>query len=235
MLLSYYTLRQTVLETALNILKRGQFILLHDSSDRENEVDMVISAKYVTAEHISQMRQYAGGLICIAVDDKISNNLKLQYAHESLQKSITSEHKKMIYKNTQYGDHPSFSMWINHTSVKTGITDDDRALTANEMIRVSEMPEQDQIEYFARMFKIPGHVPLLKSASGLIKKRQGHTEMSTYLLRLAEMSAVSVICEMMDPITHRALSFEKAKKYADSNGIPMLDAHEVLSHSKIYA
>ncbi len=59
--------------------------------------------------------------------------------------------------------------------------------------------------------------------------------MSTYLLRLAEMTAVSVICEIMDPITHRALSLEKAKNYADSNRIPMLDVSEVLNHSKIYA
>ncbi len=224
-----------MLDAALNTLKRGGFILLHDSSDRENEVDMVISAKYVTAEHISQMRQYAGGLICIAVDDVISHNLKLEYAHESLQKSMIPEHKKMIYKNTQYGDHPSFSIWINHTNVKTGITDNDRALTANEMATVAELPKESQIEHFARMFKVPGHVPLLKSASGLIEKRKGHTEMSTYLLRLAEMSAVSVICEMMDPITHMALSLEKATKYANVNQIPMLDVGEVLDHSKIYA
>ncbi len=67
-----------MLDKALSVLKRGQFILLHDSSDRENEVDMVIAAKHVTPEHISQMRQHAGGLICIAVDDVISKNLKLE-------------------------------------------------------------------------------------------------------------------------------------------------------------
>ncbi len=224
-----------MLDTAINYLRRGQFILLHDSDDRENEVDMVIAAKHVTPDHISQMRQFAGGLICIAVDDKISENLKLQYMHETLQQSSSDFHKKMIYKSTQYGDHPSFSMWINHADVKTGITDYDRALTANEMATVAEMPESYQIEHFARMFKVPGHIPLLKSAPGLIKSRQGHTEMSTYLLQLAEMSPVSVICEMMDPVTHRALSLEKARKYADSNQIPMLDAGEVLNHSKIYA
>jgi len=224
-----------MLDAALHTLKDGEFILLHDSDNRENEVDMVISAKHVTAEHISQMRQYAGGLICIAVDDYISKNLKLEYAHESLQKSTIPEHKEMIYTNTQYNDHPSFSMWINHANVKTGITDEDRALTANEMATVAEMPETYQINHFTKMFKVPGHVPLLKSASGLIKKRQGHTEMSTYLLRLAGISAVSVICEMMDPISHRALSFEKAKKYADVNKIPLLDVSEILNHSKIYA
>lgn len=224
-----------MLEKALNVLKKGQFILLHDSADRENEVDMVIAAKHVTPEHISQMRQHAGGLICIAVDDVISKNLKLEYMHETLKQCSVSEHKNMIYQSTQYGDHPSFSMWINHADVKTGITDYDRALTANEMSRVAEIPESYQIDHFTRMFKVPGHVPLLKSASGLIKTREGHTEMSTYLLRLAEMSPVSVICEMMDPITHRALSLEKAKNYADSNRIPMLDASEVLNHSKIYA
>ncbi len=224
-----------MLDKALNILKRGQFILLHDSSDRENEVDMVIAAKHVTPDHISEMRQFAGGLICIAVDDVISKNLKLEYMHETLKQGSVSEHKNMIYQSTQYGDHPSFSMWINHAEVKTGITDYDRALTANEMARVAEMPEPYQIDHFTKMFKVPGHVPLLKSAPDLIKTRQGHTEMSTYLLRLAEMSPVSVICEMMDPITHKALSFDKAKKYANSNRIPMLDANEVINHSKIYA
>ena len=224
-----------MLVEALDVLKRGQFILLHDSLDRENEVDMVIAAKYVTPDHISQMRQFAGGLICIAVDDVISKNLKLEYMHDILNQCSVNEHKNMIYHGTKYGDHPSFSMWINHTEAKTGITDYDRALTANEMARVAEMPEQYQMDHFTRMFRIPGHVPLLKSAPDLIKNRQGHTEMSTYLLRLAEMSSVSVICEMMDPITHRALNLDKAKKYADSNKIPMLDVDEVLNHSKIYA
>lgn len=224
-----------MLEKTLNTLKNGQFILLHDSSDRENEVDMVISAKHVTPEHVAHMRQFAGGLICIAVDDVISNNLKLQYMHESLQQNIVKEHKKMIYRGTKYGDHPSFSMWINHVDVKTGITDFDRALTANEMARVADMPESYQIDHFSRMFRVPGHVPLLKSAPDLIKNRQGHTEMSTYLLRLAELVPVSVICEMMDPITHKALSLEKAKKYANSNQIPILDANEILNHSEIFA
>lgn len=224
-----------MLDDAINVLKKGQFILLHDSSDRENEVDMVISAKHVAPYHIAQMRQYAGGLICIAVDDVISKNLKLEYMHKTLEQNSVNEHKKMIYHSTQYGDHPSFSMWINHAQVKTGITDFDRALTANEMARVAEMPESHQIEHFTRTFKVPGHVPLLKSAKGMIKTRQGHTEMSTYLLQLAETSPVSVICEMMDPFTHRALSLENATKYANVNGIPMLDVSEVLNHSKIYA
>lgn len=222
-----------MLNDALTVLRNGQFVLLHDSSDRENEVDMVIAAKYVTPEHISQMRQFAGGLICIAVDDLISENLKLEYLHESLEKCHNNEHKKMIYSNTQYGDHPSFSMWINHAKVKTGITDFDRALTANEMACVAEMDKDHQISHFINTFKIPGHVPLLKSAPNLIMNRQGHTEMSTYLLRLAEIPAVSVICEMMDPITHKALSLDKAKKYASLKKIPILDANEVLNHSKI--
>jgi len=224
-----------MLDQALDALKKGQFILLHDSSDRENEVDMVIAAKHVTPVHISHMRQFAGGLICIAVDDVISKNLKLEYMHDTLKQCSVTEHKSMIYNNTKYGDHPSFSMWINHVDTKTGITDYDRALTANEMAKVAEMSEPYMIDYFTRMFKVPGHVPLLKSAPGLIETRQGHTEMSAHLLQLAEMSPVSVICEMMDSITHNALTFDKAKKFADSKRIPMLDASEVLTHSKIYA
>jgi 3,4-dihydroxy 2-butanone 4-phosphate synthase len=224
-----------MLDEALNFLKTGQFVLLHDSSDRENEVDMVIAAKYVMPKHIAQMRQFAGGLICIAVDDVISENIRLEYLHESLMNYTGSPHKEMVYKSTKYGDHPSFSMWINHVETKTGITDMDRALTANEMARLAEIDDQYQLNYFTKMFKTPGHVPLLKSAPGLIKTRQGHTEMSTHLLKMASVSPVSVICEMMDPDTHHALSVEKATKFANANNIPMIDCSEVIATQNIYA
>ena len=56
------------IENAIESLKRGEFVLLHDSNGRENEVDMVVAAEFVTPEHIARMRQHAGGLLCLAIN-----------------------------------------------------------------------------------------------------------------------------------------------------------------------
>ncbi|NDF35969.1 MAG: 3,4-dihydroxy-2-butanone-4-phosphate synthase, partial [Nitrosopumilaceae archaeon] len=123
------------LDDAISSLKRGEFVLLYDSGKRENEVDMVVAAQFVTPEHISRMRQNAGGLICLALEDSFAKSLNLQYMHHILSRSgdMDSDSKKMIMGTAPYGDHPTFSISINHKKTYTGITDKDRALTIKEM------------------------------------------------------------------------------------------------------
>ena len=108
-----------------------------------------------------------------------------------------------------YGDHPTFSISVNHKRTYTGITDSDRALTIKEMANLynSDNPKKQ----FTSSFKTPGHVPLLLASDGLLSSRKGHTEMSVYLAKLAKLHPVSAICEMMDAETYAALSVEKAK------------------------
>ena len=72
------------LEIALDSLKRGEFVMLFDSAGRENEIDMVVAAEFVTPEHVARMRQNAGGLLCIAIDNNFAKSLELQYMHEIL-------------------------------------------------------------------------------------------------------------------------------------------------------
>ncbi|NDB52097.1 MAG: 3,4-dihydroxy-2-butanone-4-phosphate synthase, partial [Nitrosopumilaceae archaeon] len=104
------------LDDAISSLKRGEFVLLYDSGKRENEVDMVVAAQFVTPEHISRMRQNAGGLICLALEDSFAKSLNLQYMHHILSRSgdMDSDSKKMIMGTAPYGDHPTFSISINH-------------------------------------------------------------------------------------------------------------------------
>src|SRR3972149_1675577 len=124
------------LDDALSSLKRGEFLLLHDSSGRENEIDMVVAAEFVTPEHIARMRQHAGGLICLAISNSLGKELGLNYMHDILSSSahFDSKSKEMIMGLAPYGDHPTFSISINHYQTYTGITDRDRALTIREMM-----------------------------------------------------------------------------------------------------
>ena len=221
-------------ENAIESLKRGEFVLLHDSHGRENEVDMVVAAEYVTPEHIARMRQHAGGLLCLAINHSFANKLGLQYMHDILSESsyFDSTSKEMIMGLAPYGDHPTFSISINHYQTYTGITDRDRALTIREMANLQNV--ENQRNKFVSSFKTPGHVPILIASDGLLSTRRGHTEMSVYLTALANLNPVSAICEMMDAETYSALSTDKAKKYAKQNAIPFIDGKELLEFAKVY-
>ena len=218
------------LESGLQSLKRGEFVLLFDSARRENEIDMVVAAEYVTPEHVARMRQHAGGLLCIAIDNDFGNSLGLRYMHDILAESSTD--KEMIMGLAPYGDRPTFSISINHYQTYTGITDKDRSLTIQEMAKIFDVDNKKK--KFVSSFKTPGHVPLLLASKGLLQNRQGHTEMSVYLTKLAGLTPVTAICEMMDAETYTALSVEKAEKYARQNVIPLIDGKELLEYSKVH-
>ena len=178
------------LENALQSLKQGEFVLLHDSTGRENEIDMVVAAQFITPEHVARMRQNAGGLLCIAIDNQFAKSLELRYMHEILADSDISN-KEMIMGLAPYGDHPTFSLSVNHYQTYTGITDQDRSLTIKEMANIYNL--ENKQKKFASSFKTPGHVPLLIASQGLLAARQGHTEMSVYLAQIAGLTPVTEI------------------------------------------
>ncbi|MCV0373241.1 MAG: 3,4-dihydroxy-2-butanone-4-phosphate synthase [Nitrosarchaeum sp.] len=219
------------LESGLQSLKRGEFVLLFDSAGRENEIDMVVAAEFVTPEHVARMRQHAGGLLCIAIANDFANSLDLKYMHEILAQSDIS-HKEMIMGLAPYGDHPTFSISVNHYQTYTGITDKDRSLTIREMANIFNV--ENKKKKFLSSFKTPGHIPLLIASKGLLNTRQGHTELSVYLTQIAGLTPVTAICEMMDAETYSALSVDKAEKYARQNGIPLIDGKELLEYAKVH-
>ncbi len=219
------------LESGIESLKRGEFVLLFDSAGRENEIDMVVAAQFVTPEHVARMRQHAGGLVCIAIDHNFANTLELKYMHEILADSSISN-KEMIMGLAPYGDHPTFSISVNHYQTYTGITDNDRSLTIKEMANIFSM--ENKKKKFVSSFKTPGHIPLLIASEGLLATRQGHTEMSVYLTQIAGLTPVTAICEMLDAETYTALSIDKAEKYAKQNAIQLINGRELLEFAKVH-
>ena len=221
-------------DSAISSIKQGEFVMIHDSDGRENEIDLVVAAQFITPEHIARMRQHAGGLICLAIDDTLARKLELNYMHDILSSSSSfdSDSRKMIMGTAPYGDHPTFSIYINHKQTYTGITDRDRALTIKEMANLyeSENPKID----FISSFKTPGHIPVLLASNGLLSSRKGHTEMSIYLAKLANLFPITTICEMMDSETYSALSVQKAEKYAKENAIPFVNGKELLDFAKVH-
>lgn len=219
------------LKDALESLRRGEFVLLHDSAGRENEVDMVAYAGLVSPEHIARMRQHAGGLLCAAVDYEFASSVGLPYMHDILAESSAVD-ERMIMGTAPYGDHSTFSVSVNSRHTFTGITDRDRATTILEI--VSTYDAENRAAEFVQSFRTPGHVPLLIASRGLLEERRGHTEMSVYLAKAAGLRPVTAICEMMDAQTYAALSVEKAAKFASQHGIPLIDGKDLAEYARVH-
>jgi len=223
------------IDGALQSLRAGNFVLVHDASDRENEVDMVIAAEAVEPNHVATMRRDAGGLICVALHPRIADNLGLPYLTEIYEAAKPNYNVLAMTKpnDIPYDEHSAFSITVNHRRTYTGITDIDRALTIKELGKLgAKALDSPMVQEFGKNFRSPGHVPILRAANGLILKRQGHTELVLALAEIAGITPVVAICEMLDAETNRALSWSKAIEYARERKLPCLKAAEII---EIYA
>ena len=217
------------IEDAVRALSEHKFILIHDSESRENEVDMVKAAQYITHRDIATMRSDAGGLICLAVSSEIATKLNLIFMHDLLYfaSKNNSSLPKLVSWIAPYGDRPSFSITINHVDTFTGITDRDRALTIMRMSEVcADIDNYGKYEFYKK-FRSPGHVPLLIAANELLRERSGHTELSIQLMKLSNLVPAVVICEMLDSETGGSLTIDKAKEYSLKLNIPLVESPHI--------
>lgn len=162
------------IESAIKDIKKGQFVILVDDEDRENEGDLVMAAEKVTPQAINFMAKYARGLICLALTPERVEELQLPpQSHEN---------------TATFGT--AFTVSIDaRRDVTTGISAADRATT----IRIAIDPKTKPGD-LAR----PGHIFPLKAQKGGVLKRAGQTEGSVDLARLAGLYPAGVICEIMN-------------------------------------
>jgi len=223
------------LEDALVSLRGGGFVLLHDATSRENEIDMVLAAEFASPEHVRTMRTEAGGLVCVALSNEIARKLGLVMMHDIFH---SAAHQYPILRSLNedeapYGGRAAFSITVNHRSTYTGITDLDRSLTICELARLAKKVIEnghDTTGEFVRDFRAPGHVHLLLESEGSLKERRGHTELSVRLCQLAGITPVAALCEMLDGDTHKALSIDSARAFSRRHAIPIIEADQVMSN-----
>ena len=215
-------------EKAIEALKRGKIILVYDSDDREGETDMVVASQFITPEHIRTMRKDAGGLICTAIHPEICNKLGIPFMVDILEfASQKFKVLKELYPNDiPYDEKSSFSITINHRKTFTGITDKDRAFTIKKL---AELVREERFNEFGKEFRSPGHVTLLRATEGLVKNRQGHTEMTVALAEMAGLIPITTICEMMGD-DGEAMSKTETKRYAERHNLVYLSGEEVINY-----
>jgi len=118
-------------------------------------------------------------------------------------------------------------LWVNHRDTFTGITDNDRALTIRKIGETVDRVMKGKNIDFGEEFRSPGHVALLRAASGLLDERRGQTELSIVLALIAGINPSMVVCEMLDERTGKALSKEDAKKYSLSHDMPFVEGKDI--------
>jgi len=222
------------LDLALRELRQGRIVLVYDSLARENEVDMVVAAELISPEHVGTMRSGAGGLLCVALGYDVCERFGIVAMRDIL---LFASHRYPVLKlldeeEAPYGGKSAFSITVNHRQTFTGVTDRDRAFTISELAKLARLTLNDEgsPELFASEFKAPGHVHLLQESKGSLSERRGHTELSVYMCRLAELAPAAALCEMLDADTHSALSIDDAAEYAHEHSVPLVDGQQLVSH-----
>ena len=212
-------------DRALAAFRVGDPVCVHDFADREGETDIVYPAGAVDAAAVAHMRNDAGGLICVAVDDVVADAFGLPFLADALDHpAVTDE--------PAYDDRSSFSLPVNHRETFTGITDADRALTIAELANAAAAAAADPDEYapedFAASFRSPGHVHVLRGAADGLSDRVGHTELGLALAAAVDAAPAAVVCEMLDDETGEALTPEDAAAYAARRDIPYVEGSALL-------
>ncbi|MFB6112922.1 MAG: 3,4-dihydroxy-2-butanone-4-phosphate synthase [Halodesulfurarchaeum sp.] len=211
--------RRNPVERAVSAFESGSPVLLHDFDDREGEVDMIYPAVDVTPADVARLRNDAGGLICVALGPEVADEFDLPFLAAEL------DHPVAESGHLGYDERSSFSITVNHRDTYTGITDNDRALTISALGEAASNPSDTD---FARVFRAPGHVHLLRAARYGLSDRRGHTEMGVALAQKAGKPPAAVVCEMLDDESGEALSVRDARAYADRNGFPFVEGEALV-------
>ncbi len=220
-------------DDALKAFRKGKPVLIYDFEDREGETDIAIPAVHVGSKEVAMMRIDGGGLICVAIHPLAADRLNLPFMHDILKvarEKLPGLNSVTEADDIKYDSRSSFSLWVNHRDTFTGITDIDRALTIRRIGEIVDHVMMGGEFDFGSEFRSPGHVALLRAADKLVYERVGQTELSVALAEMAGVAPAVAICEMLDAETGRALSREKAMKYAEENEIPFIDGKTIVEN-----
>ncbi|CAI3953056.1 GTP cyclohydrolase II [Commensalibacter communis] len=197
------------LKLAIDTLRAGKMVLMVDDEGRENEGDLVAAGEFVTPEIINFMITHARGILCMPMLAEKAQQLNL-------------------YQMAQYNTSPhetAFTISIEaKEGITTGVSADDRAKTF-EVVMKDDVTANDIVR--------PGHMfPLVADANGVLA-RDGHTEGSIDLIKMAGLKPVAAICEVLNEDGTMA-RMPELKKFAEQHQIPLVTVSSIVEWRKQY-
>ena len=194
------------MEEIIKALQNNEIIIVTDDENRENEADMICAGEKVTGEMINIMAKYARGLICTPIGKNIARQFDLE----------------MMVKNNTDNHETAFTVSIDHVDTETGISAFERAQTiralADNKTKASD-------------FRRPGHVfPLIAKDRGVLV-REGHTEATIDLMKIAKLKEIGLCCEIMADDGHM-LRGKAVVELAEKLGMKMTSVAEIKKYIK---
>ena len=162
------------IEQALEALRSGKPVLVADDENRENEGDAIMAAEFMTTEWMAWFVNRTSGYLCAPMDEHTANQLELP----------------LMTTNNQDPHATNYTVTVDAAAREsTGISAADRALTARTLASSTAGPES---------LIRPGHILPLRAHPHGVFGRRGHTEAAVDLLKLAGLSPVAIIGEMVN-------------------------------------
>lgn len=196
----------TNVRQAIAALKRGELIILSDDKSREHEGDLVGLASFVTPEKINEALSLARGLLAVPMTSQRAESLGLS----------------QMTRNNSEKFGTKFTVSVDHIDSKTGISAYERANTIKQLANLSTT---------ALDFETPGHIFPLVAEDDDVLTRQGHTEGAVALAKIAGVSPVAFIIEILDQDGHMALE-PALNKLANENHLLHLSISDIVSYRR---
>lgn len=194
------------MEEIIKALQNNEIIIVTDDENRENEADMICAGEKVTGEMINIMAKYARGLICTPIGKNIARQFDLE----------------MMVKNNTDNHETAFTVSIDHVNTETGISAFERAQTIRALADNNTK---------ASDFRRPGHVfPLIAKDRGVLV-REGHTEATIDLMKIANLKEIGLCCEIMADDGHM-LRGKAVVELAEKLGMKMTSVAEIKKYIK---
>lgn len=196
------------IEEVLEDIKIGKPVIIVDDESRENEGDLVIAAEFANRENINFMVKEARGIVCTPMKKEDLDRLGIF---------------QMVEKNTD-NHETAFTVTVDHVDTTTGVSPYERALTIRHLLDEDAKPED---------FRRPGHVFPLQYKEGGVLVRQGHTEASVDLCRLAGLREASVICEITKDDGNMA-RLDDLLEFAEKHDLKIASVAELIEYRKLH-
>lgn len=196
------------IEEALKELQSGRIIMISDDENRENECDLICAAEFASQENVNFMAKYAKGLICMPMSSYHISRLGLT---------------PMTAKNTD-NHETAFTVSIDHINTTTGISARERSVTAMKCAEDNALPTD---------FRRPGHMFPLESKAGGVLERNGHTEATVDLLRIAGLKEIGLCCEIMSD-DGDMMKKEELELFAQKHNLKYITIQQLQKYRRIH-
>lgn len=196
----------STVEEAIAAIAAGKIILVTDDEDRENEGDFICAAEFATPENINFMATYGKGLICTPVSQEIANKLNFH---------------PMVPVN-QDNHETAFTVSVDHIDTGTGISAFERSITAMKTVDDNAKPSD---------FRRPGHMFPLVAKDGGVLVRNGHTEATVDLARLAGLKPAGLCCEIMAE-DGTMMRMAELQKFAKEHNMPFITIQQLQEYRR---